>query len=95
MSPIVLVLAAFAALPLAFFAGRVQGRNPRLAAFLAVLILPILVYTALFFSYGAAARGNVLHWWLTGLMMLGLPLGLWFFAAIGGFALGMSSRKPS
>ena len=95
MSPLALVLIAFAALPLAFVAGRIRGRNARLAAFLGILVLPILIYTVLFFGYGAAARGNVLHWWVTGLMMLGLPLGLWFFAAIGGFALGLTSRSPS
>ena len=94
MSPLVLVLCAFAALPLAFLAGRIPGRTPRLVAFLGILVLPILVYSVLFFGYGAAARGNVFHWWLTGLMMLGLPLGLWLFAAMGGFALGLTSRKP-
>ena len=95
MSPIALVLCAFAALPLAFLAGRITGRSPRMAAFLGVLVLPILNYPLLFFRAGAGAQGDVLHGWFTGLTMLGLPLGLWFFAAIGGFALGMSSRKPS
>ena len=94
MSPLALVLLAFAALPLAFLAGRLRDRTQRLAAFLAILVLPILIYTALFFGYGAAARGNVLSWWFTGLMMLAMPLGLWFLAAIGGFALGLTSRAP-
>jgi len=95
MSPLALVPLAFAALPPAVVAGRLPGRKTRIAGLLVILLLPILIYTGLFFGYGAAARGNVFHWWLTGLMMLGLPLALWFFAAIGGFALGMSSRQPS
>ena len=94
MTPIALVLCAFAALPLAFLAGRLRAPKPRLAAFLGVLILPILIYTVLFLSYGAAARGNALGWWFTGLLMLALPLGIWFLAAIGGFALGLTSRSP-
>ena len=95
MSPLALVLCAFAGLPLGFLAGRLTGKSPRLAAFLAILVLPILIYTILFFAYGAAGQGNVAYWWLTGLRLLGLPLALWFFAAIGGFALGLSSRKPA
>jgi len=93
MSPLALILVTFLALPLGFVAGRLRQRNPRFAAFLGVLVLPILVYTVLFFSHGADAQGNVFYWWFTGLKLLGLPFGLWFFIAIGGFALGLTSRS--
>ena len=95
MSPLALVLLTFLAFPLAFLAGRLRGRTPRLAALLAILALPILVYTILFLGYGAGAQGQGLHWWVRGLTMLGLPLVIWFFIAIGGFALGLTSRRPS
>jgi hypothetical protein len=95
MSPLALILVTFLALPLGFVAGLLRDRKARFAAFLGVLILPILVYTFMFFSYGAAGQGHTFYWWVTGLRLLGLPFGLWFFIAIGGFALGLTSRKPS
>ena len=95
MSPLVLVLLTFLAFPLGFVAGLLRERRQRFAAFLGVLVLPILVYTGFFLSYGAAAQGSGLYWWFTGLRLLGLPFGLWFFIAIGGFALGLTGRRPA